>query len=693
MGRVRICGPSTGDLSQFQSTGGTISATTNNYFGNGNEIRTNPTTTGVGWAKLTAIDSTGAHSSGTGSFSSGDFYCAFKMRIATLPASSSEEFAAFLSSTSGDKVRLRLNSSGNILIYNSPGSLEVTSSGTLSTGTVYLVEVKIVNGTTGSCEVKIDGSSFVSDSSMNTGTTAVCQINLGKTTNRNGQSVDYHFGQIVVDDAEYPGDTDVYSMDIDGAGNYSGATSGTYASVDERPPNSDTDYLGFVSNTNRHSAALESASSAGISGTIKAVQTWLIGRDVGSVSVNHIGFIRENSTDTNAGSGSNPGTSYTMMGQKLFTVAPSDSAAFEIADLDGLEIGAYMSASNSKEQRVTNLGVEVEFFLSGAISGTADMVFAAGSSTLTGSGALAGTAAEVFGAGSSTLTGVGALAGSSALIFADGSSVLSGSGALAGSGAMVFGSGSSTLVGAGALVGVSDLVFGAGSSTLVGSGALAGSSTLTFVATGTLDLPVSDIAGTAALVFGAGSSTLAGAGALTGASALVFTDSGALTGGGDLAGVVTITFDDGASTLVGSGSLAGQVDIVFDDGSSTLTGAGALAGVAALTFDAGSTTLIGTGALAGTTALTFTIAGTLTVPSGVLAGTATITLTATGLLSSDNFLLAKRYTFPQQSTCGVVESRPTADAFPPNDNNGIFELRQTKGKLTPRPATGTLGGP
>lgn len=204
----------------------------------------------------------------------------------------------------------------------------------------------------------------------------------------------------------------------------------------------------------------------------------------------------------------------------------------------------------------------------GVLAGTADMVFGAGSSTLTGSGALAGTAANVFGAGSSTLRGAGALAGSAALVFG-GTNVLGGAGALAGSAALVFG----------------------GTNALTGSGALAGACPITITPTGTL-VGAGALAGTAAMVF---DGTLSRAGDVTGSAAITITPTGTLTGAGALAGSAALVFG-GTNTLAGSGALTGSTAIVF--GGSLTPNTGAAAGSAAMQFSV-TGTLSGGGASTG----------------------------------------------------------------------------------------------
>jgi len=94
-----------------------------------------------------------------------------------------------------------------------------------------------------------------------------------------------------------------------------------------------------------------------------------------------------------------------------------------------------------------------------AISGSADMLFGAGSSTLTGVGSISGLCpVQIIPTGALVLPG---LSGVSALIFtSSGSDILTGTGALAGTCNVGFGAGSSTLTGKGALAGAANVQFG-----------------------------------------------------------------------------------------------------------------------------------------------------------------------------------------------------------------------------------------
>lgn len=246
---------------------------------------------------------------------------------------------------------------------------------------------------------------------------------------------------------------------------------------------------------------------------------------------------------------------------------------------------------NDNWTRTTGYSFWIEQVAVGDIAGTAAITFTE-SGTLVGTGALAGSAALLFGAGSSTLVGSGALAGSSALTFAAGSSTLTASGTLAGSAALVFGAGSSTLTGSGALAGSSALAFDVTGSAV--SGAIAGTLTLTFGGNGVLT-GAGALAGTAGLTFDL-SAALTGSGALAGASALAFDAAGDLTNdaAGAITGTAALAFD-GSGTLVNIG-VAPEPPSVSD----ALIGAlekrkrqraqvGVLAGVARMRFEARAT--------------------------------------------------------------------------------------------------------
>jgi epidermal growth factor receptor substrate 15 len=396
MARTRICGFEQGNLTagvpEYTPTG-TCSVVTSPVNGSTYALRANPTTTNNGFASILGLTSAGTTSVAQSNGATAWFK--FDFRYATKPSANSEEIAVALNLSNQSKATLRINSDGTISMYQTTAGTGLLATGTtvLSANTWYRIEWKVgtessSNASNAVYELKINGTSEFSGSNGDTTNSANGTLALGKRTSRNANTVDFFYDNVVIDDANWPGESYILALVPNGAGNYSGATSGTWQDVDEVPPDDDTTYLGFTSNTSRHSVALTSCATAGISGTIHCIQPLLRSRDTASVTVNHIGFIRTSGTDTDSGTGTNPATGYTITGAKIFSTDPSDSAAWTTTKLDALEVGVYMSASNATEQRVTSMMVMVEF-TPAADTFTATSALSAGGITLSASATFA----------------------------------------------------------------------------------------------------------------------------------------------------------------------------------------------------------------------------------------------------------------------------------------------------------------
>jgi hypothetical protein len=357
-----------GDLLGFDSTAGTASAALDPWDGDNSDgyvLRVNPATTGTGYAALGGLS---AASGLTTSLNAATAYYSFGFGYATKPASGSEQILRAMNFASGSKGTVRLTSAGVLALYDTAAALVATGTTVLDPATWYRIDLML--GTeTGSAnndaayDLRIDGvtefggvGNFSEHNNIN--------VRLGKAQNSSSQTVDFYYRDMRSSTTGFP---DVASRQRvllpDGAGTYSGATAGTYADVDELPSNGDTSYLSFVSNTNPHSATLQACAARGISGTISAIMPFGQGRDTAGVAVGHRGFIRGGTTDTysDSGSGGDLPTTYRAFGMKVFEADPTDAAAWTTAKLDALEVGCSMGASNATEQRVTLLGVVVEF--------------------------------------------------------------------------------------------------------------------------------------------------------------------------------------------------------------------------------------------------------------------------------------------------------------------------------------------
>ena len=328
-------------------------------------LRVNPTGTGTGYADVGALLGNGQN----GSLGGADGYFSWDFRYATKPGSGSEPIAQVRVSTATIKATLRLTSTGTLDLYSTAGALVASGATVLAADTWYRIDLYVGKESSSTASdapyiLRINGSveySGTGDLHEN----SPSWIRLGKVSNVSGQSVDFFYDNVSISDTEFaPAGSRVRAMKPDGAGHYSGATAGTWQDVDELPHDSDTTYLGFTSNTNRHSVTLESAVSAGISGTIRAVQGYGFARDTGSTTVESRWFLRSGGTDSDA-SGRNPGNTYAHFGRPPMETDPTDSGTWTLSKLNALEVGCLLSASNATEQRVTALGVLVEFVPTG----------------------------------------------------------------------------------------------------------------------------------------------------------------------------------------------------------------------------------------------------------------------------------------------------------------------------------------
>lgn len=165
---------------------------------------------------------------------------------------------------------------------------------------------------------------------------------------------DVEFDTWVLADAAIDFEPYCVRMGPNGAGNSSGWT-GSYTDVDEVEQDDDTTYLSTASSGAKHDVALESAASAGVVGSIKAIKPLAVCRDEGGVA-NVETYVRVNGTDYEQGQDIDPGTSYIPIADVLET-NPDTAAAWTSSDLDGLGVGVKSNAAVAA--RVTTLCVMV----------------------------------------------------------------------------------------------------------------------------------------------------------------------------------------------------------------------------------------------------------------------------------------------------------------------------------------------
>lgn len=336
--------------SSFSGAGSSVQSTikrTGNY-----AYRTNPTTTAIGFVNL-GVPNTSGQSSGINM--SGIMYARFYFYVATLPSANDEEIFCAASTPT---VCLRVTSTGVLKLYNNEDTtpaLLATGITTLSTATWYRIEVSLDSSSSAAYEVLVNGVSDISGTGANFSDTNWFSAFFGKHTNINSNTVDFYYDDIAVSDSGYLGAGRVSLMSPDSEGFYTDWT-GSYTDVKEVPHDSDTTYITSSTSAQAKTVGLQSAASAGATGTINAIKSVVIARDEGGTSGLKL-RLRSGSTDNNTTPGVNLTTSYALL-SKVFATDPADGLAWTTADLDGVEAGVLNNVSVAT--RVTAIYVMVD---------------------------------------------------------------------------------------------------------------------------------------------------------------------------------------------------------------------------------------------------------------------------------------------------------------------------------------------
>jgi hypothetical protein len=323
-------------------------------------LRANFTTTAAGYVDIRKHNTTGILNIGLSRC-----YYRFYFRADTLPSSNNEEIAAILSSTAY-KLTLRITSAGKLQVYNrSHSQMGSDGSTTLSTGTWYRIDIDCDTGASAAYEVRINGVvEFSGTGDLHT--VVNDRIALGKVTNRNGNTVDFFYDDVAIDDTGYPPVGAVAMLVPDGDGTYTTWTVGAgggddWTNVDEVTYDGDTTYLlSTTSVGDASTVTLESSASKSISGTIDGVKALVIvKRNTSNSKIQ--ARIRSGSTDSDTAN-ITIGSTYSAIGYILET-DPDTAAAWTVGGINGVEIGAE-ERSASVSTRMTAAYLMVDFDVS-----------------------------------------------------------------------------------------------------------------------------------------------------------------------------------------------------------------------------------------------------------------------------------------------------------------------------------------
>jgi len=365
--RINIIGFESGSLDPEPWTySGTISISSTTVRTGGYALRVNPTTTATGLYRIGCFTAAGGRDTAC---SVATLYTRFYFRYATKPASGSE--IVYQARTSGDAVKfsLRLNSSGNLLAYDSAGSLLATGSTALAQDTWYRIELMVGTGASANWAVQLNGVTEISGSGASLNASNNGRLFLGKVTDVSSQSVDFFYDDFAMDDAGYPGEGKIVRLVPNANGSTMQWTTGTgssnYLEVDDVPMGVGS----YVKNTGAANEValfdLTDSATAGISGTIHAIRPEIQARlDATGTSAFSL---RTRSGSTNSDLGTNALTTGGTYLSTIYALDPDTAAAWTTSGIDALEVGGI--EANAVSTRLQDVHVYVEY--TEAVTGSA----------------------------------------------------------------------------------------------------------------------------------------------------------------------------------------------------------------------------------------------------------------------------------------------------------------------------------
>jgi hypothetical protein len=262
-------------------------------------------------------------------------YCGFAIYgcTATLP------IVMFYSDTTL-QVDLRVDALGRIYATRNGTTIGTPSVPLIDLSSCFHCEVKVyIHDTNGTIDVNINGAAALSLTGLDTrnGTPTTVNSVVFQTT---GYSI-LKVGDIWIDDSKFLGDCKIETIYPTAAGDttaWTPSAGDNYACVDEDVPNSDTDYVSSATAGQVDTYAFGDLTIT--TGVVKGVQAFAFARkdDAGDRSIALVA--RPVSTDI-VGDTVALADSYTYLTQ-LWELNPEDSAAWEIADINGAKFGVKM---------------------------------------------------------------------------------------------------------------------------------------------------------------------------------------------------------------------------------------------------------------------------------------------------------------------------------------------------------------
>lgn len=276
----------------------------------------------------------------------------FAFKITTI-GSAVSDICAFTDAGT-NQVELRLVNDGTLRVTRN-GTTLGTSASAISAGTWYFIEFKVfINDTTGTYEVKVDGSSWLSGTgadTKNTTTAGANQVRLGIVNGTAGSSF-YDYDDVYICDGsggsnnDFLGDVRVDCYLPNGNGNSSqltgsdGNSTDNYALVDESSVNGDTDYVQSSTSGQKDTYAFPNMSHSPTN--IFGVQVNMMAKKDDSGARSICSVTRSGGSDTDGSAFAIP-TSYVDIAQIVET-DPNTASAWGTAGFNAAEFGAKVQA-------------------------------------------------------------------------------------------------------------------------------------------------------------------------------------------------------------------------------------------------------------------------------------------------------------------------------------------------------------
>lgn len=234
-----------------------------------------------------------------------------------------------------------LNADGHIYLKYRGGDTAPFTGVALAVDTYYHIQIKIVvHATLGSIEVKLDGDTIITVTNADT-RPGGSLTTVDRIVCRQGSLSAVWVDDVIVDDADFPGDLRVVGLVPTADGNYTAWTPsiGTdhYATIDEKPP-SDTDYNEVTTAAQRDSYG---TSDLAIVGAAEIVAAQIVGFAHEAVATGNTldFFYRIGGVDYDDGVAEILSISMQPVRGAIHEVSPATGVAWTEAEINALEIG------------------------------------------------------------------------------------------------------------------------------------------------------------------------------------------------------------------------------------------------------------------------------------------------------------------------------------------------------------------